>query len=157
MRLIVFLLFWTLPNKVTGQLHITAVGKNYVEIQLYNQTASTKQTINPYFLGFSKLKGNNYTFNLFKDKYRFYNDTLFLYLNDTAIVPGIEKYNQGDSFRLIQVEKYVSLPPQDQFKAKYAFRKEKFSFIMLYYTFNDLSQNRKDSFALVYARKRSRR
>lgn len=139
---------------MAGQLHITSVGKNYVEIQLYNQTASVKQTINPYFLGVSRLKGNTYTFSLSEDKYPFYNDTLFLYLNDTAIVPGIEKYNQADSFRLMSFEKFVTLPPQHEYKAKYAFRKEKFSFIMLYYTFNDLTQNSKDSLAFLYARKR---
>ena len=156
-KLIGFVLICSFSYKVAGQLHITSVGKNYVEIQLYNQTASIKQTINPYFLGHSKLEGNTITFYVFREKYRFHNDTLFLYLNDTTIVPGIEKYNQRDSFRLMTFKKYVILPPQYEFKAKYRFRKDKFSFIKLYYTFTDAAQNNKDSLALVYARKRKTR
>ena len=153
-RLIGFILIYILPDKVAGQLHITAVGRNYVEIQLYNQTSAVKQTINPYFLGFSKSKGNTYTFDLFRDRYRFFNDTLFLYLNDTAIIPGIEKFNQVDSFRLMKVEKYATLLPQDEFKVMYRFPTENFSFIMLYYTISNLPKNYNDTLALLYARKR---
>jgi hypothetical protein len=119
-----------------------------------NKTSSAKKTINPYFLGLSKLKGDNYIIKLFDDKYRLRNDTLFFFLNDTAIIPGIEKYNLGDSIRLLQVEKYDTLTPHDRIKVKYGFPKEVFSFIVVYYTFNDLTQMDNNSLILLYERKR---
>lgn len=140
--------------KAYGQATITEVGKNYVEIQIYNQSTSTKQTINPYFLANSRLKGKEYVFNLFNYKYQFYKDTLFLYLNDTTIIPGIEKYNDLDSLRLLQgIQKYTTLSPQDEFKIKYSFPKEPFTHLVVFYLFTDLSQDDKKSEVLFYERK----
>ena len=156
-RVASFLIFFNLIYEGNGQASIIEVGKNYVKIHMYNQTASAKQTINPYFLGISRLKGDSYIFNLFEYKYRFYKDTLFLYLNDTAIIPGIEGYNLGDSVRLKQVEKYVTMSPQDEFKVKYGFPKGSFTFLVVFYSFTDLAQNDKKSEVLFYDRKRRKK
>jgi hypothetical protein len=157
-KVLSFLISFALIYEGNGQATITEVGKNYVEIQIQNQSASAKQTINPYFLANSRLKGNNYIFKLFKYKYRFYMDTLFLYLNDTTIIPGIEKYNLGDSIRLLEgFKKYDTLSPQDEFKIKYSFPKEPFTHLVVFYSFTDLSQNDKKSEVLFYERKRRKR
>lgn len=149
-----FIISTSLICKVYGQATITEVGKNYVEIQIYNQSTSAKQTINPYFLANSRLKRGEYIFTLFEYKYRFYKDTLFLYLNDTTIIPGIEKYNDLDSMRLLQgVKKYTTLSPQDEFKTKYGFPKEPFTHLVVFYLFTDLSANDKKSEVLFYQRK----
>ena len=157
-KMLSFIISFAFIYEGSGQASITEVGKNYVEIQIYNQSTSTKQTINPYFLASSRLKGNKYIFNLFEYKYRFYKDTLFLYLNDTAIIPGIEKYNDLDSFRLLQgVKKYTTLSPQDEFKTKYSFPKKPFTHLVVFYSFTDLSQNDKKSEVLFYERKRRKK
>lgn len=157
-KVLIFIILFALLYEADGQASIAEVGKNYVKIQIYNESESAKQTINPYFLANSRLKRNEYVFNLFEYKYRFYKDTLFLYLNDTAIVPGIEKHNLGDSIRLMEgFKKYDTLSPQDEFKIKYCFPKEPFTYLVVFYSFTDLLQNDKKSEVLFYEKKRRKR
>lgn len=137
-----------------GQVSLTRVGKNYVELEMYNPDSLAKQTINPYFLGFGKRNANEFLFKLFDHRVQLHKDTLFLYLNDTAIVPGIEKYNFGDSLRLKQVEKYDTLNFKLGFKAKYVFPKKKYSKLVIYYLFNDLMESTRKSKFLFIDRKR---
>lgn len=77
---------------------------------------------------------------------------------DTAIIPGIEKYNLGDSIRLMQgVKKYDTVLPQEGIKVKYEFSKEAFTFLLIFYSFFDLLQNDKKSEMLFFERKRRKK
>jgi len=153
------LMLWAFVISIAGnaQVSIAEVGKNYIEIQMLNKTELPKQLINPYFLGLSKGKDAQQTFYLFDSKYRFRCDTLFLYLNDTAILPGIEKYNLGDSLRLDEgVNKFDTLFPHEEIKIRYHFAKRPFSILVVYYSFSDVSYNSRRSELLFYKRKRNR-
>ena len=157
-RALSFIIFFLVAFNAICQGTIDKVGKNFIELEISNQAASPKVTINPYFLGNSKLERNRIVFKLFNEKYRFNNDTLFLYLNDTAIIPGIEKYNLGDSVRLLQgFKKYDTLFFQDVSKVKYYFPKKSFSFLVIFYTLKDLAQFDKKSEILFFERKRRKR
>lgn len=151
-------IFFLAAYNALSQGGVGKIGKNFIEFEVVNQGASPKRTINPFFLGRSKLERKDIVFELYNDRYRFNNDTLFLYLNDTAISPGIEKYNLGDSIRLIQgYRKYDTLFSQGISSVKYFFPKKKYSFLVLFYSFSELTGSYRESKMLFLDVKRRKR